>query len=192
MRPLNTQSIMALKKELKDSHTVKTIAFQSGKVWIVTNGAWLMEWPEKLVEDCPQLHKLIANGEDKKNYSGMGPVSTPECTLRQQLESKPWRDSILSSKRFYKAKEVDPTDAEIDHFESGALVYELHKKRYYYQPSFMDAAELFLEPTIMLQKPDHLHSNAMIAGFFDGDHLVGVCMNILMGSINKEGEDDDN
>lgn len=190
MRPLNTQSIMALKRELKDSHKVKPIAFRSGKVWVVTNGAWLMEWPEKLVEDCPQLHKLIANGADKKNDTGMGPVSTSECTLRQQLEARPWRDSVLGSTKFYSAKEVDPTDEEADYFDKGAIVYQLRKKRYYYQPGFIDAAELFLEPTIMLQKPSN-NAPAMIMGFFDGDHLVGACMNILMGPINREGEDED-
>jgi hypothetical protein len=190
VRRLDNASILALKKEMNGAHKVKLVAYRSGKVWIVTNGAWLMEWPENMVEDCPQLHKLIANGENVKKDSGMGYVSTSESTLKQQLSAGPWRDRVLSSKKFQKPKEVDPTDKEADYFEEegGAIVLQLRKRRYYYCPSFIDAAELFLEPDIMLQAPNG-GGNGMLLGFFDGDHLVGACMNKLIGPPEEEGEE---
>jgi hypothetical protein len=149
---------------------------------IVTNQSILLEFPADQVEDCSQLHKLLASQKHElaKNVGN-------------RLQDGEWRTTLFPAggEIVEDAEEVDLTDEEREE-DSDRFVYAWGKERIYYHWSNFEIAESFVEDPVyqMFVGPEG-HSPLMrLMVVFEDEHIVGVFTNNGQNDAD-EGEDDE-
>lgn len=167
MNELNRESLGDLKEELRGTSNTKLVAAKTDKVWILSNGAWLMEWPEDLVEECLPLYRLVSRGKPKSHGKGGSEIDLANKLLRNN-----WREVILpKGSSFDECSTSGPTPQELRHFGEECLMVNYHGTRQAFNPCFIDASKMFLKDVYPLMVTEN-----KIMGFFDGSRLVGVCI----------------
>lgn len=168
MRPLDHESIIVLRKILKDSLAAcPPYVIDYGHSAAVTNQSILLEWETVAVDKrCSQYHKLVSNTRHK---------------LAMPSKMSPgWREYLFhKGGKFVTVDEVDP----IEDTPEGVLVYRYKKSLIEYNWTNFELVEYFLErPLYMVYvqpKTQNMDTHLHMMGVFDQElnSPVGVFSN---------------
>lgn len=159
---------------------------------IVTDGAFLLEWPTDQVErECRNFQKLLSNQEHAK---------TRNAVLR--LQDRPWQDLLEFSApdiRIFEVAEVEPDPEERAKMARAAKeaekdknglphaeyyrVYVQHRgrRRFHYSTSLLALVEDFIEdPIYRMYVPANAAKDSIMRmmAVFEGKKLVGALANM--------------
>jgi len=175
MNHLDSGAIAYIRKQCKNESPVA--AYEQNGYVVVTNGHFLFEWPELVVDrSCPGYSKLVDGRKEAK----------PKC---QRLEKEAWRDMLINPLgKIALAEEVEPTEKEAHIMQMEDDPFQVYravrgKVRFAYRcvltelvEYFSPHAQLFFYLPPNASKAD----TARLLTVYEGDRLVGGIMNRLL------------
>lgn len=134
MNPLDNDSILYLSRILKQgTHKVPLYALEYEHTVVVTNNAWLMEWPKELVDiECPRLAKLFANRKHKDVINSA-----------TKMLDKHWTDVLFHTAGKYVGVEESEPSVEGYEEDEDAVLIRYRKEVIPYNWVNFEATELF-------------------------------------------------
>jgi len=173
MNPLDNQSILALSRILKQGTYHCLFAVEYENTIVVTNNAWLMEWPKHLVDmGCPRLEKLFSNCKHPTAAKGA-----------EKLIKEHWKERLFhKSGKYANVEECEPVVEGYEERDDVILI-RCRKEIVPYSWVNFEAAELFV-PDADYQlyrqpKEQNMDKIVRLLAIFDNDDRMGQLVGVF-------------